>query len=102
MNPTNAEREIDRIERELDSANPPGGKPPMKRNGGLSGGGQSGKSGNRSLDAVMVGAVLLIGIAGALVAAENMSRDQRIKLTAGAFGSAVGLLVGYGVGKFRP
>ena len=50
----------------------------------------------------MVGAVLLIGIAGVLVAAESMSRDQRIKLTAGAFGGAVGSFVGYGVGKLRP
>ena len=31
-----------------------------------------------------------------------MSRDQRIQWTAGSIGGAVGLLVGYGVGRLRP
>ena len=98
MNPNEAQQEIDRIERELDAANQPSRRDaPVKR-----GGGQAGNAGNRSLDAVMVGAVLLIGIAGVSVAAESMIRDQRIKLTAGAVGSAVGLFVDYGVGKLRP
>ena len=92
-----AEQEINRIERELDANEPPGGKPPVKR-----GGGQSGKSGNRSLDAVLVTALLLFVVAAALVFAGRLSSTQRMQLTAGSVGGAVGLLLGYGVGRLRP
>ena len=92
-----AEQEINRIERELDANEPPGGKPPVKR-----GGGQSGKSANRSLDAVLVTALLLFVVAAALVFAGRFSSTQRMQLTAGSVGGAVGLLLGYGVGRLRP
>ena len=95
MEPSTAEKEINRIERELDATNPPSGKPPVKRGSGDAGG-------NRSFDAVLVTAVLLFVVAAALVFAGQMSQDQRKQLTAGSIGGAVGLLVGYGVGKFRP
>ncbi|QNJ22180.1 hypothetical protein SynMITS9220_00874 [Synechococcus sp. MIT S9220] len=45
---------------------------------------------------------MLLVVAAALVFAGQMSQDQRNQLTAGSIGGAVGLLMGYGVGKFRP
>ncbi len=97
MDRSPAEQELNRIERELDATNPPRGKPPVKR-----GGGGGGKSGNRSLDAVLVTALLLFVVAAALVFAGRLSPTQRMQLTAGSVGGAVGLLLGYGVGKLRP
>ena len=97
MDRSPAEQELNRIERELDATNPPGGKPPLKR-----GNGQSGKSGNRSLDAVLVTALLLFVVAAALVFAGQLNKPQRMQLTAGSVGGAVGLLLGYGVGRLRP
>ena len=97
MDRSPAEQELNRIERELDATNPPGGKPPVKR-----GGGQSGKSGNRSLDAVLITALLLVAIAASLVFADKLSKTQRMQLTAGSVGGAIGLLLGYGVGRLRP
>ena len=97
MDRSPAEQELNRIERELDANEPPGGKPPVKR-----GGGQGGESGNRSLDAVLVTALLLFVVAAALVFAGRLSSTQRMQLTAGSVGGAVGLLLGYGVGRLRP
>ena len=97
MDRSPAEQELNRIERELDATNPPRGKPPVKR-----GGGEGGKSGNRSLDAVLVTALLLVAVAASLVFADQLSKTQRMQLTAGSVGGAVGLLLGYGVGKLRP
>ena len=97
MDRSPAEQELNRIERELDATNPPRGKPPVKH-----GGGGGGKSGNRSLDAVLVTALLLFVVAAALVFAGRLSPTQRMQLTAGSVGGAVGLLLGYGVGKLRP
>ena len=89
MDPTSPEKEINRIERELDATNPPGGHPPAK-------------PGNKSLDAVLVTALLLFVVSAALVFAGRLSKDQRMQLTAGSVGAAVGLLTGYGVGRLRP
>ena len=97
MDRSPAEQELNRIERELDATNPPRGKPPVKH-----GGGGGAKSGNRSLDAVLVTALLLFVVAAALVFAGRLSPTQRMQLTAGSVGGAVGLLLGYGVGKLRP
>ena len=102
MDRSPAEQELNRIERELDVNEPPGGKSPVKRGGGQDGGGQSGKSGNRSLDAVLVTALLMFAVAASLVFAGQLSKDQRMQLTAGSVGGAVGLLLGYGVGRLRP
>ena len=101
MDRSPAEQEINRFERELDANEPIGGKPPVKR-GGQGGGGQTGKSGNRSLDAVLVTALMLFVVAAALVFAGRLSPTQRMQLTAGSVGGAVGLLLGYGVGRLRP
>ena len=97
MNPTEPEKEINRIERELDAISPPAGKPPIMR------GGQAVRpENNKSLNAVLVTALLLFAISAALVIAGQLRPNQRMQLTAGSIGSAVGLLVGYGVGKVRP
>ena len=94
-----AEKELERIERELDS-NPPAGKPPVKK------GGKSGSpdepSRNNHLDAVIVGAVLLAAIALITMLGESLSQKQKTQLTAASMGGAAGLLVGYGVGRIKP
>tara|TARA_B100000482_G_scaffold190718_1_gene174376 strand:- start:106 stop:459 length:354 start_codon:yes stop_codon:yes gene_type:complete len=89
-----AEKDFERIERELD-ANPPAGKPPVKR------GGQSGSpdepSRHNHLDAVIVGAVLLAAVAFITMLGESLSLKQKTQLTTASMGGAAGLLVGYGV-----
>ena len=106
MEPSSPEKEITRIERELDAINPPGGPSPVKRGGGGSGrggrGSQAGKPKNKSLDAVLVTALLLFVVSAALVFAGRLTDNQRMQLTAGSVGAAVGLLIGYGVGRLRP
>ena len=92
-----AAQELNRIERDLDAHPPPRGKPAAKR-----GGGQSGKLSNRFLDAVLATAVLLFVVAAALVFAGRLKDNERMLLTAGSVGGAVGLLLGYGVGRLRP
>ena len=76
MDRSPAEQELNRIERELDVNEPPGGKPPVKRGGGQDGGGQSGKSGNRSLDAVLVTALLMVAVAASLVFAGQLEQGS--------------------------
>ena len=100
MDPTSPEKEIKRIERELDETNPPGGHPPAKP--GKRNGGPPGKPGNKSLDAVLVTALLLFVVSAALVLAGRLSPKERMQLTAGSVGAAVGLLTGYGIGRLRP
>ena len=102
MDRSPAEQELNRIERELDANEPPGGKPPAKRGGGQGGEKQRGKSGNRSLDAVLVTTLMLFVVAAALVFADRLRTTQRMQLTAGSVGGAVGPLLGYGVGRLRP
>ena len=102
MDRSPAEQELNRIERELDANEPSGGKPPVKRGDDQDDSGQSGKSANRSLDAVLVTALLLVAVAAALLFAGQLSKAQRMQLTAGSVGGAVGLLLGYGVGRLRP
>ena len=100
MDPTSPEKEIKRIERELDATNPPRGHPPAKP--GKRNGGPPGKPGNKSLDAVLVTALLLFVVSAALVLAGRLSPKERMQLTAGSVGAAVGLLTGYGIGRLRP
>ena len=95
-----AEKELNRIERELDTKEQPPGKPPEKQGGWV--GSNNEKPKNQSLDAVVVGALLLLGIGATFLVGENLNRTQKIQLSSGAIGAAVGLLVGYSVGKFRP
>ena len=95
---SSAEQQINRIGRELDAKASPAPKPVKKKQDAPAKGGESSKS----LDVILVSAVLLIGVSTAFFAADRMSRDQRIQWTAGSIGGAVGLLVGYGVGRLRP
>ena len=97
---SDAEKELSRIERELDAKEQPPGKPPVKQGGWV--GSNEGKPKNQSLDAVVVGALLLLGIGATFLIGENLNPRQKTQLSSGAIGAAVGLLVGYSVGKFRP
>ena len=100
MDQTAAEKELNRIERELDANQQPPGKPPVKQGGWV--GGNDEKPKNQSLDAVVVGALLLLGIGATFLDGENLEQRQKTQLSSGAIGAAVGLLVGYSVGKLRP
>ena len=92
------DKELERIEPELDSS-PPLGKPPVKR------GGQSGSpdepSSNNHLDAVVVGPALLAAIAFITLLGESLSPKQKTQLTAASMGDAAGMLVDYGVGQIK-
>ena len=57
--------------------------------------------GNKSLDVVLVTAVLLVVVAVALIFAGQLKPDQRMQLTAGSISGAIGLLTGYGVGRLK-
>ena len=97
---SDAEKELSRIERELDAKEKTPGKPLAKQGGWV--GSNEGKSKNQSLDAVVVGALLLLGIGATFLVGENLNKTQKTQLSSGAIGAAAGLLVGYSVGKLRP
>ena len=97
---SDAEKELNRIERELDAKEQQPGKPLAKQGGWL--GSNEGKPKNQSLDAVVVGALLLLGIGATFLIGENLNPKQKTQLSSGAIGAAAGQLVGYSVGKFRP
>ena len=97
-----AEKELERIESELD-AKAPGGKLPAKPPSG-----EIGKSGppdrpskSNHLDAVIAGAVMLAAIAFITMLGESLSPKQKTQLTAASMGGAAELLVGYGVGRIK-
>ena len=73
MKPSAAEREIDRIERELDAKNSPSGQPPARQ--AQSGGDGSKK--NQSMDAVLIGVVFLLGIGATFALGERLTTTQR-------------------------
>jgi len=92
MPESNAEKELHRIEQELNAkAEPPASESRVAKI-------------NRSqphLDAVLVGAVLLAAIGFITVVGESLSPKQKTQLSSGAIGGAVGLLVGYGIGRIK-
>ena len=101
MEKSKAYEEIKRLESELDSKSPPPGKPPAKQRGfGRNGKSDNGK--NQSIDAVLIGVVMLLGIAATVAIGERLNSTQKIQLGAGAVGAAAGLAIGYGVGRYRP
>ena len=52
---------------------------------------------------MLVTALLMVAVTASLVFAGQLSKDQCMQLTAGSVGGgAVGLLLGYGVGRLRP
>jgi len=101
MEPSDAEQQINRIEKELDAKSPPPGKPPARQESSEAGDGDDSPK-NQSLDAVLIGVVLLLSIGAVFALGENLTRTQKTQLSAGAVGAAAGLAVGYGVGRFRP
>ena len=101
MDTRKAQEEIDRIERELDAKKPLPGKPPERQRGSGEGKGDD-KDKNQSMDAVLIGVVLLLGIGATFALGERLTNTQKTQLSAGAVGAAAGLAVGYGVGRFRP
>ena len=101
MKSSAAEREIERIERELDAKNSPSGQPPA-RPAQSGGDGGDGTKKNQSMDAVLIGVVFLLGIGATFALGERLTPTQRTQLSSAAVGAAVGLAVGYGVGRLRP
>ena len=99
MNRSDAEQEINRIERELDAKSPPPGKPPASQANSES---KISSQKNQSVDVVLIGVVLLLGIGATFAVGESLTRTQKTQLSAGAIGAAAGLAVGYGVGRLRP
>ena len=90
MEPSNASKEIDRIEREIGKDAKLGKASDIKPS-----------RSQPHLDAVLVGAFLLAGIGGTFWIAEQLSPTQKTQLSAGAIGGAIGLLAGYGVGRTK-
>ena len=101
-----AEKEIERLEREINakaaensgqgkSAPPPGprGSSPSAPGGNN----PPSRSGGCTTPLALVG--ILIAVAVLLPAAGRLSRDQFRSLSAGAAGAAVGVAVGYGLGR---
>ena len=101
MKPSAAEREIERIERELDAKNSLSVKPPA-RQAHSGGDGGDGSRKNQSMDAVLIGVVFLLGIGATFALGERLTTTQRTQLSSAAVGAAAGLAVGYGVGRLRP
>ena len=99
MDKSKAQEEINRIERELDTKNKPPSQPPIKRQRSDR---NSERGGNQSMDAVLIGVVMLIGIAATVAIGERLSSTQKTQLGSGAVGAAAGLAIGYGVGRYRP
>ena len=97
MDQTPPEKEINRIERKLQTDAAASTSKALAKTDKAQ---KPAKS--RSLDAVMVAVVLLLAVSAALVVAGRLNEKQRIQLTAGTAGAAVGLLFGYGVGRLRP
>ena len=98
MDTSKAQEEIDRIERELDAMNPPPGKPPARQRRSGSGD-EDGSEKHHSMDAVLIGVVLLLGIGATFALGDRLTTTQRNQLSAGAIGAAAGLAVGYGIGR---
>ena len=73
---SDAEKELSRIERELDANQQPPGKPLAKQGGWV--GSNDGKPKNQSLDSVVVGALLLLGIGATSLIGENLTQDRRL------------------------
>ena len=93
-----AEKEIDRLEREINAKAAGGGgqgrSGPPRTTGGNSTPGRP-RGGDTPL--ALVG--ILIAVAVLLPAAGRLTYDQRLALSAGAAGGAIGVAVGYVLGR---
>ena len=92
-----AEKEIDRLEREINAKAGGGGQgrsgPPTTT------GGNSTPGWPRSSDTPVALVGILIAVAVLLPAAGRLTTDQRLALSAGAAGAAGGVAVGYWLGR---
>mgnify|MGYP001186587203 FL=1 len=98
-----AEKEIDRLEREINQASGHGGG--TDKPGSLLSGGdgqppkmRGGRRGNTVL--VLVSALLFLGLV--LPIAKRMGQCHIDALSNAAVGAAIGLTVGFGLGRLRP
>ena len=73
MNGSDAEQEINRIEQELDAKSPPPGKPPVSQ---ANSEGKISSQKNQSMDAVLIGVVLLLGIGATFALGESLTRAK--------------------------
>lgn len=92
MSDSNAQKELERIERELDSK-----AAPTKKESRL-------VQVNRNqpyLDVVLMGVVAMLGIAFLLPLAKNLEDKDIDSISAGALGGAIALAVGYGIGRSK-
>jgi hypothetical protein len=97
MERSEAEKELSRIEGELDAQSPI----PAPRNGKATTHNADTSTKHDHLDVVIVGAVVLTAIGLITVVGESLSPKQKTQLSAGAIGGACGLLVGYGIGRAK-
>ena len=98
-----AEKEIDRLEREINQASGHGGG--TDKPGSLLSGGdgqppkmRGGRRGNTVL--VLVSALLFLGLV--LPVAKRIGQSHIDALSNAAVGAAIGLAVGFGLGRLRP
>ena len=92
MTRTDAQKELERIERELNAkAAPPAEESRIARV-------------NRKqphLDAVLIGVVALLTASFLLPIIKSLNNENIDSLSAGTLGGAIGLAVGYGIGRIR-
>lgn len=92
MTDSDAQKELERIERELNSK-----AAPTKKESRL-------VQVNRNqpyLDVVLMGVVAMLGIAFLLPLAKNLKDKDIDSISAGALGGAIALAVGYGIGRSK-
>ena len=92
MTDSDAQKELERIERELNSK-----AAPTKNENRMA-------KVNRNqpyLNAVLMGVVAMLGIAFLLPLAKNLDDEDIDSISAGALGSAIALAVGYGIGRAK-
>ena len=93
-----ADKEIDRLEREINAeAAGDGGQGKSGLLTSPGGNSQPSRPGGRDTPLALVG--ILIAVAVLLPAAGRLRRDQVRSLSAGAAGAAVGVAVGYSLGR---
>ena len=92
MTRTDAQKELERIEQELNTkAAPPADESRIARV-------------NRKqphLDAVLIGVVALLAASFLLPIIKSLNNENIDSLSAGTLGGAIGLAVGYGIGRIR-
>ena len=92
-------QEIKRIERELDAKGQTSIQPPKSDSDNCDE--ARARLNHHPLDAVLVSAVLLVGIGLTFWVGEKLSTRQKTQLSAGKIGGAAGLLIGYGIRRIK-